>query len=110
MSSRGRALALPKPNHMKTSLLLSLGVCACVLSPARAGAATIALGAGGNLQQAINNASAGDTIALAPGATFTGAFTLPVKSGNALITIRTAGDAGLPGDGGRISPAHASAL
>jgi hypothetical protein len=95
---------------MKTSLMLALGVCAAVLSPRTAGAATIPVGAGGNLQQAINGASAGDTIVLAPGATFTGSFTLPVKSGNVLITIRTAGDAGLPADGERIAPSNARAL
>lgn len=86
-------------------------VCVSMLmSAAPAGAATIAVAAGGNLQQAINNAAAGDTIALAPGAIFTGSFTLPAKSGNAVITIRTAGDSGLPGEGVRISPASAGAL
>src|SRR4051794_20299784 len=95
---------------MNTSWI-PVSVCACVLMTALpASAATIAVGAGGNLQQAINNASAGDTIALAPGAIFTGSFTLPVKSGDAPITIRTAGDAGLPDDDERISPAHAASL
>ena len=75
-------------------------MCALVLMcAASAAAATIPVPAGGNLQQAINSALPGDTIALAPGATFTGNFTLPAKSGDAVITIRTAGDGGLPGDG-----------
>lgn len=88
-----------------------MSLCLLALFPAMpAGAATTAVGPGGNLQQAINNASAGDTIALAAGATFTGTFTLPAKSGNGVITIRTAGDSGLPGDGGRVSPANASSL
>jgi putative Ig domain-containing protein len=81
-----------------------------LISASPAMAATIAVPAGGNLQQAITNAQPGDTIALTPGATYTGTFTLPNKSGDAPITIRTAGDAGLPGDGGRISPANAAAL
>lgn len=92
-------------------LFVAVRVCVSVLIyAAPVGAATIAVPAGGNLQQALNSASAGDTVALAPGATFTGTFTLPAKSGNAVITVRTAGDSGLPGDGERISPANAGAL
>src|SRR5262249_25687485 len=79
-----------------------------LVAPARA--ATITVPSGGDLQQAINAAEPGDTIALASGAVYSGAFTLTAKSGDAPITIRTAGDAGLPGDGARISPAHAPAL
>jgi hypothetical protein len=90
---------------------LVTGVCACAIACATAASAsTISVGAGGNLQAAINGAQAGDTIALQPGATFTGNFTLPFKGGDAWITIRTAGDAGLPGEGGRISPANAGSL
>jgi uncharacterized protein DUF5666 len=81
-----------------------------VVSAARAGAATVPVPPGGNLQQAINAAQPGDTIALAPGAVYTGSFTLPAKGGDGPVTIRTAGDAGLPGDGARISPGHAPAL
>ena len=90
---------------------IAIRVCASLLlgaMPARA--ATIPVPAGGNLQQAINSASAGDTIVLAAGASFTGSFTLPAINGNAVTTIRTAGDEGLPGDGGRVSPANSGAL
>ncbi|MGH9141759.1 MAG: hypothetical protein ACRD2I_11560 [Vicinamibacterales bacterium] len=73
-------------------------------------AATIAVPAGADLQQAINSALPGDTIALAPGATFVGSFTLPAKTGDTPITIRTAGENGLPPDGARISPAYAGGL
>ena len=84
-------------------------VCVCVfLAAAPVAAATIAVPEGGNLQQAIDSASPGDTIALEPGATFTGNFTLPAKLGDAPITIRHCRrDDGLPADGGRISPAYA---
>jgi hypothetical protein len=52
---------------MKT-LFDTARVCALVLTcAASAAAATIPVPAGGNLQQAIINASPGDTIALAPG-------------------------------------------
>ncbi len=44
---------------------------------------------GGDLQAAINAAQPGDTILLQAGATFTGNFTLPAKSGTEYITIRT---------------------
>lgn len=63
--------------------------------------------AGGNLQDAINRANPGDTIALEQGATFVGNFVLPVKDGNQFITIRTAGD-GLPPANKRVDPADAS--
>ena len=113
MSTHGSALAhlagtdTPMKNHFR----LVTRVCACVFVCATSAAAsTISVGAGVNLQAAINSAQPGDTIALQPGATFTGNFTLPFKGGDALITIRTAGDAGLPGDGGRISPANAGSL
>jgi hypothetical protein len=96
---------------MKQIPWLVIRVCAGILLCASSAlASTIAVPAGASLQQAINAAQPGDTIALQPGATFAGSFTLPWKGGDAWITIRTASDAGLPGDGGRISPAHAGAL
>jgi hypothetical protein len=70
----------------------------------------ISVPAGANLQDAINGANAGDTIALQPGATFVGNFVLPVKDGNQFITIRTAGDEGLPAANHRVGPADAPQL
>src|SRR5262245_504142 len=90
-----------------TSAFVCLTVVASAVS---ARAATIPVPPGTNLQQAIDAAQPGDTIALAPGAVYSGSFTLTAKNGDATITIRTAGDAGLPGDGARISPGHAPAL
>jgi hypothetical protein len=78
----------------------------CTMPAAAAHAATINVAAGGNLQQAINTAQPGDTITLEAGATYTGNFVLPNKPGSDWITIRTADNAGLPGDGERVSPAH----
>ena len=89
------------------SAFVCLAVVASVL-PTHA--ATVSVPPGGNLQQAINAAQPGDTIALAPGGVYTGSFTLTAKGGDTPITIRTAGDAGLPGTGERISPANAPAL
>lgn len=62
---------------------------------------TISVSAGGNLQQALNNAKPGDEIVLAAGATFTGNYTLPTKSGNGWILVRTSGS--VPGQGTRLT-------
>src|SRR5262245_27833900 len=86
-----------------------VSLCLCVaVSSARA--ATITVSADRDLQAAINDAQPGDTIALEAGAAYTGNFKLPAKNGATFITIRTAADADLPGEGGRISPAHAPLL
>ena len=70
----------------------------------------IAVGAGGDLQDAINRARPGDTIALEAGATFVGRFVLPAKEGTQFITIRTAGDEGLPAANQRVDPSQAPHL
>src|SRR5262245_49835059 len=71
---------------------------------------TITVNAGGNLQSAINQAQPGDVIVLQSGATFTGNFILPGKSGTGWITIRTStSDANLP-QGTRVTPASASLM
>jgi Bacterial Ig-like domain (group 2) len=66
--------------------------------------------AGSNLQAAINAAQCGDTLLLAPGATFSGGFTLPAKACDAAhwITIRSgADDSQLPAEETRINPSYA---
>jgi hypothetical protein len=84
----------------------------CLLAFASAArAATVTVGAGGDLQAAITNAQPGDTILLASGATYTGNFTLPNKGGSsAFITIRTSATAGMPPAGGRVGPGDAPLL
>jgi hypothetical protein len=67
--------------------------------------------AGGDLQGTINLAQPGDTIVLAAGATFSGNFTLPNKTGSGWITIRSgAADSDLPPPGTRITPMHSSLM
>lgn len=67
--------------------------------------------AGGNLQDALNRARAGGTVLLERGATYVGNFVLPVHDdGERAVTLRTAGDAGFPAEGGRIAPASAARL
>jgi hypothetical protein len=66
---------------------------------------TINVAAGGNLQAAIDQALPGDVVMLQAGATFTGNFRLPNKSGSGWIIIRSsAADADLPPPGMRVTP------
>ena len=62
---------------------------------------------GDDLQAALDAARPGDTITLAAGATFVGPFTLPVKGGESFVTVQSSALAELPGEGARVSPAHA---
>lgn len=69
---------------------------------------SIQLNASGDLQAAINDASPGDQIVLPAGATFTGNFTLPAKSGSGWIIIRSGGT--LPAPGTRVHPSDAGQM
>jgi hypothetical protein len=72
---------------------------------------TIQVPAGGNFQAALNSAQPGDAIVLAAGATFTGNFYLPNKSGNSWITIRSSAPASnLPAAGRRTTKGYAWAM
>ncbi len=92
---------------LRTALCVCAGLCLCA---SVSSASTISVPAGGDLQAAINNAQPGDTIELARGAVFSGSYVLTNKGGSTTITIRTAGDADLPADGGRIDPSQSPAL
>lgn len=96
--------------HRATGPLVASIVAAATLFTAFAPQGTvISVPAGANLQDAINRANPGDTIALEPGATFVGNFVLPAKDGNQFITLRTAGE-DLPSASERIDPTDAPAL
>src|SRR5437867_3194845 len=72
---------------------------------------TIAVSSGGDLQAALNAAQPGDVITLQAGATFTGPFTLPNKTGIGWITVRTsAPDSSLPAPGTRVNPSYAAVM
>jgi len=74
-------------------------------------AATIYVAAGDDLQSALNAARPGDTVVLQANAEFVGNFVLPVKSGDAWITVRTStADSSLPPAGYRIKPGDAALL
>jgi hypothetical protein len=82
-----------------------------LLAGPRVEGATVMVGAGDNLQAALDAAKPGDVLLLAAGATFTGNFTLPVKSGSGVITVRSAAlDSQLPAAGSRMTPAYAARL
>ena len=72
----------------------------------------IAVTAGGDFQAALNQAQPGDVITLQAGATFTGNFTLPNKSGQSQwIVIRSSiSDANLPPAGTRVTPAYSAVM
>ncbi|MBI4014154.1 MAG: hypothetical protein HY359_17685, partial [Candidatus Rokubacteria bacterium] len=69
--------------------------------------AVINVSAGGDLQAALNQAQPGDVVQLQAGATFTGNFALPYKSGTGWIYIQSSALASLPPAGTRVSPAQA---
>jgi len=72
---------------------------------------TISVGAGQDLQAALDSAQPGDVVSIAAGATFTGNFVLPKKSGDGWITIRTSTpDANLPAPGTQVTPAQADLM
>jgi hypothetical protein len=63
--------------------------------------------AGMDLKAALSAAEPGDILLLDPGVTWTGNFTLPVKSGDAPIAVASAAWQSLPPVGTRVSRAHA---
>jgi hypothetical protein len=90
----------------------AIAMCASMLAPTSARAATIAVPAGGDLQAALNAAQPGDVVTLAAGAVYTGNFILPNKGPiTGYITVRSdAPDSVLPPDSVRLTPAFASQL
>src|SRR5262245_4563433 len=65
---------------------------------------------GGDLQGALNAAQPGDTLVLQAGATYTGNFTLPVKSGSGWIYVQSSAVSSLPAAGTRVGPGQASSM
>ena len=93
------------------SLLGAAAVALLMFQNASASAGVTLVRSGDDLQAALNAAQPGDTILLEAGATFTGNFVLPVKSGSAYITVRSATpDGQLPDATTRITPAQAPLL
>src|SRR5678815_2408300 len=70
-------------------------------------ASTIIVPATGDLQAAINAAQYGDAIILEAGATYTGSFVLPLKSGTGEIVIQSSRVSELPG-GARVNPSQSA--
>lgn len=74
-----------------------------------AGSGTIDVPPGGDLQQALNQATPGATIRLAAGATYIGNFVLPARGGSEFVVLTTSG-AALPPAGTRIDPSYRASL
>jgi hypothetical protein len=70
----------------------------------------VSVPAGGDLQAALNAAQPGELIVLQAGATYTGNFTLPAKSGSGWIYVQTSALSSLPPAGTRVGRGHASAM
>jgi hypothetical protein len=73
----------------------------------------IVVRSGDNLQSALDKARRGDEIVIEAGATFTGNFVLPAKSGTAAdgwIVVRTERLEQLPPVGTRVTPQHAAQM
>src|SRR5213594_2082032 len=68
---------------------------------------TITVPAGGDFQAALNSAQPNSVIVLTAGATYTGNFTLPNKSGAGWIYILSSALTSLPTPGTRVAPAQA---
>jgi hypothetical protein len=99
---------LQRINRLGAPLTLVLLATLC---PPSAAAETLTVRRGENLQSVLNAALPGDVILLEAGAEFVGNFVLPMKTGDAWITVRSAApDTALPGAGIRIQPAHAPLL
>jgi uncharacterized protein (TIGR03437 family) len=111
MSTKGRFRVFPVSFASPKKVLLALAS-ALLISAAAADsrAATITVAAGGSFQSALDAAQPGDTIVLEAGASFVGPFTLPVKSGDAFITVQSSRLDALPGAGRRVSPSDAAAM
>ena len=93
---------------MTRTIFLATAV-AALLTPAPARAEVRYVRAGDNLQAALNAARPGDELRLAPEATFTGNFVLPVTTGTGTIVVRTdLPDEALPGPRQRVTPETAS--
>jgi len=71
---------------------------------------TLVVGAGGDLQAALNAAQRGDEIVLEAGASYVGSFTLPAKPGSGWIVVRSSAMGSLPGAGQRVRPADGAAM
>lgn len=72
--------------------------------------ADVILSQGDDLQNALNSVLPGQIIELEAGATFTGNYIIPPKSGSAWIYIRSSRYQDLPEPGRRVSPAHESLM
>lgn len=72
------------------------------------GGTTWTVNSGDNLQTTINNAARGDVIVVEAGATFSGHFELPAKSGSGWVYIISSAMASLPAEGTRVDLSDAA--
>ena len=101
---------LPFPVGL-TVLILRFAIFTLVLTVLGTGARaeTINVNQGGDLQDALYRAQPGDEVVLQAGATFSGNFVLPVKSGESYVTVRSSRSGELP-EGARVSLSDAAKM
>jgi hypothetical protein len=96
---------------VRFATIASTAVLAALATAGNPIAQRVTIASGADLQEALNRARPGDTILLTRGTSYVGNFKLPAKDqSDRVITVRTAGDEGLPAEGERITPAAASVL
>jgi len=96
---------------MSSSWVGLMAALSALLVAGSGAAAVIDVPPGADLQAALDSARPGDTVALQPGATYIGTFTLGVKDGASYVTVRSAlPDAQLPATGTRMTPSLAANL
>ncbi|MCW5978220.1 MAG: hypothetical protein KIT09_09095 [Bryobacteraceae bacterium] len=105
--SVGYSVAANGGSNSRQTTLTIAGLSFGVSQLAPAATQTIYVPAGGDLQQAIDDAAPGSTIALEPGREYRGNFILRNKPGSQYITITTSDPGKLPPAGKRITPAYA---
>ncbi len=105
--------APPPPPPPPTSVTLPAGPTLISFAYPVVKGKTWVVNAGDNLQSALNQSQRGDEIVIEAGATFTGNFTLPAKTGtpaNGWVLIRSSKSSQLPAQGTRVTPAHAALM
>lgn len=70
----------------------------------------IQVSAQGDLQAALNGVQPGDTLVLAAGATYTGTFVLPKKTGQGWVVVKSSAERQLPPPGTRVTFQHAGLM
>jgi len=101
--------SMPAPTVPPSTAAPPTRLCGTELATPAPTGRSLTVGAGGDLQQALDAAQPGDEIVLAAGASYAGSFHLPAKSGAGKIVVRSSASEQLP-VGARVGPEAAPRL